>query len=71
MTAQQLQRLAELSAFAHDFYRRSNPAAARRFQDTAHTATLLAGDLAKQEDRASVQRQITDLRVAFDGPAVA
>lgn len=71
MTAQQLERLSELSAFAHDFYWRSNPAAARRFQDAARTASLLAADLAKQEERAFLQAQITDLRIALDGPAVA
>ena len=71
MTAQQLERLSELAAFAHDFYRRTDPAAARRFQDAARTASLLAVDLAKQEERASLQVQITDLRAALDGPAVA
>ena len=71
MTAQQLERLSELSPFAHDFYRRTNPAAARRFQDAARTASLLATDLAKQEERASLQTQMTDLRIALDGPVVA
>lgn len=71
MTAQQLERLSELAAFAYDFYRCSKPAVARRFHDAAQTASLLAVELAKQEERASLQAQITDFRAALDGPAVA
>jgi hypothetical protein len=71
MTAKQLEHLAELSAFAEDFYRRTNPAVARRFRDTAATATRLGKEMARAEERTRLQREVTQLRAEAFGPAVA
>ena len=70
MTAQQLRRLAEQAAFAHDFFRPTNPAAARRFRDAAEAASALADQLAEQEHLASLRLDIEKLKADL-GPSVA
>ena len=71
MTAKQLAHLAELSAFAEDFYRKTNPAAARRFGDAAATATRLGDEMIDAEGQARLQQEVAQLHVEDFGPAVA
>lgn len=71
MTTKQLAYLAELSSFAEDFYRRTNPAAARRFRDAAATAVRLGADMARAEERVRLQQEVAQLRADISGPAVA
>ena len=71
MTAAQLARLAELSALAEDFYRKANPSAAHRFHDAAVSASLLAKELARAEERSRLQIEVAQLRQDVFGPSVA
>lgn len=71
MTARQLERLAELSANAEDFYRRSNPSAARRFHDAAVAASLLAKELERAEERSRLQVEVAELRQEVMGHTLA
>jgi hypothetical protein len=62
MTAAQLKRLAELNACAYDFYRRSNPPAARRFREAAKAASPLARQLVAEEQRAAIRLGIEEVK---------
>ncbi len=70
MTAQQLQRLAEQAAYAHDFFRPTNPAAARRFRDASEAASALADQLAEQEHLAALRLDVERLKADL-GPSAA
>jgi hypothetical protein len=52
MTAAQLAHLAELSAYAADFFAITNPQAARTFSDTALRADTLSARLLRDEQQA-------------------
>jgi phosphotransacetylase len=52
MTAAQLAHLAELSAYAADFFAITNPQAARAFSDTALRADTLSARLRRDEQQA-------------------
>jgi hypothetical protein len=52
MTAAQLAHLAELSAYAADFFAITNPRAARTFSDTALRADTLSARLLRDEQHA-------------------
>jgi hypothetical protein len=52
MTAAQLAHLAELSAYAADFFAITNPQAARGFGDTALHADALSARLRREEQQA-------------------
>ena len=52
MTAAQLAHLAELAAFAADYFACSNPGADRTFGDTALHADALSADLRREESDA-------------------
>ena len=52
MTAAQLAHLAELAAFAANYFARGDPGAARIFGDTAMYAEALSADLRRQESDA-------------------
>jgi predicted HAD superfamily phosphohydrolase len=52
MTAAQLARLAELSAYAADFFAITNPQAARAFSDTALRADILSDRVRREEQQA-------------------
>lgn len=71
MTARQLERLAELSATAEDFYRKSDPSAARRFRDAAVTASVLAKELARAEEQSRLQLEVAELRQEVMGHTIA
>jgi hypothetical protein len=66
VTAAQLARLAELAAYAADFYATTNPSAAQMFGDTALRADTLSTGLRRDEEHA---RNGTDLAVV--SPEVA
>ena len=52
MTAAQLAHLAELSAYAADFFAITNPQASRTFSDAALRADTLSARLHREEQRA-------------------
>ena len=52
MTAAQLAHLAELSAYAADFFAITNPHAARTFSDAALRADSLSARLRREEQQA-------------------
>jgi phosphotransacetylase len=52
MTAAQLAQLAELSAYAADFFAITNPQAARAFSDTALRADKLSDRVRREEQKA-------------------
>jgi hypothetical protein len=52
MTAAQLAHLAELSAYAADFFAITNPQAARTFSDAALRADALSARLRREERQA-------------------
>jgi hypothetical protein len=52
MTAAQLAHLAELSAYAADFFAITNPHAARAFSDVALLADTLSARLRREEQQA-------------------
>ena len=68
MTAQQLRRLAEQAAYAHDFFRPANPAVARRFRDAAEAASALAVQLAEEEHLAALRLDVEKLKADL-GPS--
>jgi hypothetical protein len=70
VTAQQLRRLAEQAAYAHDFFRPTNPAVARRFRGAAEVALALADQLAEQEHLAALRLDVEKLKADL-GPSVA
>jgi hypothetical protein len=51
MTAAQLAHLAELAAFAADYFAATDPCAARMFGDTALRADTLSAELRRNETR--------------------
>jgi hypothetical protein len=70
VTAQQLRRLAEQAAYAHDFFRPTNPAVARRFRDAAEVASALADQLAEEEHLAALRLDVANLKADL-GPSAA
>ena len=70
MTAQPLRRLAEQAAYAHDFFRPTNPAVARRFRDAAEVASALAVRLAEEEHLAALRLDVEKLKADL-GPSAA
>lgn len=60
MTAAQLAHLAELAAFAADFFADTDPAAARKFGDAALRADALSVDLRLEEEHAIRGVELTD-----------
>ena len=52
MTAAQIAHLAELAAFAADYFASSDPGAARVFGDTALRADRLSAELLREESAA-------------------
>jgi hypothetical protein len=68
MTAAQLAHLAELAAFAADFFADTDPAAARKFGDAALRADALSVDLRREEDQAVKGVNPTDAqsRMAYE-----
>ena len=52
MTAAQLAHLAELAAFAADFFAATDPAAARKFGEASLTADALSSELQRAEEHA-------------------
>jgi len=52
MTAAQLAHLAELAAFAADFFAATDPSAARKFGDAALRADALSVNLRREEEHA-------------------
>jgi hypothetical protein len=59
MTAAQLAHLAELAAFAADFFADTDPAAARKFGDAALRADALSVDLRREEEHAFRGTELT------------
>jgi hypothetical protein len=62
MTAARLKPLAEMNSDAYDFYRRSNPPAARRFKEAAEAASPLARQLAAEQQRAAIRLGIEEVK---------
>jgi hypothetical protein len=67
MTAAQLAHLAELAAFAADFFASTDPAAARKFGEASLRADALSVELRRAEDRARHRPAVTRL-VALSEP---
>jgi hypothetical protein len=63
MTAAQLARLAELSAFAADFFAATDPSAARKFGDAALRADALSIELRREEEHARQGVEGTDAQL--------
>jgi hypothetical protein len=63
MTAAQLAHLAELAAFAADFFANTDPAAARNFGDAALRADALSVDLRREEEHAFQGVERTDAKL--------
>ena len=68
VTAAQLAHLAELAAFAADYFACSNPGAARTFGDTALHADALSADLRRKESDARYGTVILVPRWESAGP---
>ena len=70
MTAAQLAHLAELAAFAADFFADTDPAAARKFGDAALRADALSVDLRREEEHALQGFELSDsyIQPAHDAP---
>ena len=65
MTAAQLAHLAELSAYAADFFAITNPQAARTFSDAALRADTLSARLSREEQQARRSAGLTVVPTAM------
>jgi hypothetical protein len=63
MTAAQLAHLAELSAYAADFFAITSPLAARTFSDAALRANSLSARLSREEQQARRSAGLTVVSV--------
>jgi hypothetical protein len=67
MTAAQLAYLAELSAYAADFFAITNPQAARTFSDAALRADALSARLHREEQQARSSAAMLIVTAETDG----
>jgi len=66
MTPAQLDHLAEQADFAAGFYAVTNPAAARRFAETAATARRLSEELERRQQLVRLRAELVDIRERLD-----
>ena len=62
MTAAELAHLAELAAFAADFFASSDPVAARKFVEASLRADALSIELRRSEEQARQVLSVTEAR---------
>ena len=71
MTPAQLQHFAEQAEFAAGFFAVTNPAAARRFSESAAAALRLSATLERQQQVARLRAELAEIRRRIDRRARA